>query len=320
VDAEEAFDWSRPFERGARDVSSMAAQHRAHRVFERHGVVPLYLADYPVVMQDAGRAPLREWLAAGQCDIGAQMHPWVTPPFDEAVGEHNSYAGNLPVALELAKAQRLTEALGDAFGEAPRIWRTGRFGAGLRTADILKSLGYLADSSVVPCWPAEGMAVPPARTSRPHWLDRERSLLEIPVSAALVGRLANGRLRHLAPGLFSPGLAPLRLAGALARLGLLERIRLSPEGMTIAEAKRLTRHMLAQGHRVFVLTYHSPSLVAGNTPYVRDAAALDRFLAWLDEFYNFFREEAGGRVGRWQDVRGVPVRANAAQEPADAAS
>jgi len=316
VDAEEAFDWSRPFERGARDVTSMAAQFRAHRVFERHGVVPLYLADYPVVTQDAGRAPLREWLDAGHCDVGAQMHPWVTPPFEEVLGEHNSYAGHLPVALELAKARRLTEALGDAFGEAPLIWRTGRFGAGRRTADILKSLGYVADSSVVPFWPAEGMAGRPVFSAQPHWLDRERSVLEIPVSAALVGRLADGGLRHLAPRLFTPGMARLRLAGALARLGVLERIRLSPEGMTIAEAKRLTRHMLAHGHRVFVLTYHSPSLVPGNTPYVRDAAGLDRFLAWLDDFYGFFREEAGGCFGRWQDVRGVPARATVRPEPA----
>ena len=25
---------------------------------------------------------LREYLADGKCDIGAQLHPWVTPPFD----------------------------------------------------------------------------------------------------------------------------------------------------------------------------------------------------------------------------------------------
>jgi len=318
VDAEEAFDWSRPFDRGAVDVTAMAAQHRAHRVFERHGVVPLYLADYPVVTQDAGRAPLREWLADGRCDVGAHMHPWVTPPYDEALGEHNSFAGNLPAALELAKARRLTDAVGDAFGQPPRIWRSGRFGAGPRTADILKSLGYLADSSVLPLWPATGIAGPAAPSSRPFWLDRGRRLLEIPVSAALVGRLADGSLRHVAPHIFAPGAVRLRLAGALARLGLLERIRLTPEGMTIAEGKRLTRHMLAHGHRTFVLTYHSPSLVPGNTPYVRDAAALERFLAWLDEFYSFFREEAGGSFGRWQDVRGITPQVPVAPEPAEA--
>ncbi len=315
VDAEEAFDWSRPFTRDAQDVTSMAAQYRAHRVFQRHGVVPLYLVDYPVVHHDAGRKPLRDLLQDGLCEIGAQMHPWVTPPFTETLGERNSYAGNLPVALELAKARRLTEALADGFGIVPQIYRTGRFGAGPRTADILKSLGYLADTSVTPCWPAEGIGDALTLSARPYWVDRERTLLEIPVSAALVGRLAKGRLAGIAPYVFEPRIQRLRLGGALAHLGLLERIRISPEGMTIEEAKRLARHMRAEGHRIFVLTYHSPSLAPGNTPYVRDAEQLTRFLAWLDEFYTFFREELGGRFGSWRDVRGVPdpVRCDMAQ-------
>jgi glycosyltransferase involved in cell wall biosynthesis len=315
VDAEEAFDWSGPFRRDAPDVTSMAAQVLAHRVFERHGVVPLYLVDHPVATQDAGRAPLRDLLRSGACEIGAQMHPWVTPPFDEALCEHNSYAGNLPVELELAKARALTETLADAFGEVPRIYRTGRFGAGPRTADILKSLGYLADSSVTPYWPAQGMSGVPgglagnwAFSAQPYWADRQRSLLEIPVSAALVGRLAGARCTRIAPLLFGRIGHRLRMGGVLARLGLLERIRLSPEGMTLVEAKRLVRSMLAAGHRTFVLTYHSPSLAPGNTPYVRNAAELDGFLRWLDEFYAFFREEAGGRFGSWRDVRGVAAR------------
>lgn len=306
VDAEEAFDWSRPLSRDACDVTSMGSQHLAHRVFARHGVVPVYLVDYPVAVQDAGRGPLREMLRDGICDVGAQLHPWVTPPFTEEVGEDNSYAGNLPVAIELEKARRLTGALADAFGAAPLIYRTGRFGVGVRTADVLKRLGYLADSSVSPCWPqattrqgGDAWGSSPG----PYWVDRERSLMEIPVSAALVGRLAGRNGQRLAPFLFHPNSQRLRLAGAAARLGMLERIRLTPEGMTIAEAKRLTRFLLAQGHRVFVLTYHSPSLAPGNTPYVRTVAQRERFLAWLDEYYAFFREEIGGRSATWREVR-----------------
>ncbi|MBO1076767.1 glycosyltransferase [Roseomonas marmotae] len=306
VDAEEAFDWSRPFSRTAYDVSSMASQHLAHRVFERHGVVPLYLADFPVASQDAGRAPLRELMKDGLCDVGAQMHPWVTPPFTEEVGEHNSYAGNLPVALELEKARRLTDALGEAFGIRPQIYRTGRYGVGPRTADVLKSLGYVADSSLAPCWPApshHGFPEAWGSAPGPYWTDAERTLMEIPVSAALVGRLAGRYEGKLAPLVFRPLPGGLRLAGVMSRLGLLERIRLTPEGMTIDEAKRLVRHMLSQGHRVFTLTYHSPSLEPGNTPYVRSLAQRDRFLDWLDEFYTFFREEVGGRTATWRDVR-----------------
>ncbi|HEY8609793.1 MAG TPA: glycosyltransferase, partial [Roseomonas sp.] len=305
VDAEEAFDWSRPFSRSARDVTSMGVQQLAHRVFERHGVVPVYLTDYPVAAQDAGRAPLRELLQSGLCEVGAQMHPWVTPPFDEVVSDHNSFAGNLPVALELEKARRLTGALEDAFGEAPLIYRTGRFGVGPRTGDVLKSLGYLVDTSVAPCWQPVGGGRWGSwgLSARPYWVDRDRSLMEIPVTSGLVGHLARRHGERLAPAVFNPRMVKIGLPGVLSKLGLLERIRLSPEGMTLDEAKRLVRYMLAHGQRVFLLTYHSPSLAPGNTPYVRTAEDRDRFLAWLDAFYTFFAEELGGRFGSWRDVR-----------------
>jgi glycosyltransferase involved in cell wall biosynthesis len=326
VDAEEAFDWSRPFSRQAIDVTSMRSQHLAHRIFSRHGAVPVYLVDYAVASQEAGAAPLRELLADGLCEIGAQMHPWVTPPFVEEVNEHNSYVGNLPAALELEKARRLTSILGEAFGTAPLIYRSGRFGAGRRTADILKRLGYAADSSMAPCWPPES-GNEQVRTGaftfspRPSWIDRERSLMEIPISAALVGGLAGPVGTRLAPFVFDPRLKHSFIPGALSRLGLLERIRLSPEGITLEEAKRLTRHMYAAGHRVFVLTYHSPSLEPGNTPYVRSAEDVQRFLGWLDAYYAFFREEIGGRCASWREVRygaGVRPAASAAPMPATA--
>jgi hypothetical protein len=89
----------------------------------------------------------------------------------------------------------------------------------------------------------------------------------------------------------------------LARLGAVERIRLTPEGIRIEEAKRLVRHMKAAGHRVFVLTYHSPSLEPGNTPYVRNQADLAAFLRWLEEFYDFFTSEIGGECVSWRDLR-----------------
>ena len=89
----------------------------------------------------------------------------------------------------------------------------------------------------------------------------------------------------------------------MSRLGLLERIKLTPEGITIEEARRLVSHMVRAGHKIFVLTYHSPSLEPGNTPYVRSNADLDRFLRWLDEFYDYFTREIGGVCASWRTVR-----------------
>jgi hypothetical protein len=262
------------------------------------------MVDFPVASQDAGRGPLRELWQQGLCDLGAQLHPWVTPPFDETVSFHNSYPGNLPLQLEYDKIARLTEEIDRAFGVTPRIFRAGRYGVGPNTGGILRRLGYLADSSVVPCWSFADEGGPDYRlmSARPFWVDRDRTLLELPVSAAMVGAAA-GFPAAVRARLFRRSSERARLPSVMARLGLLERIKLTPEGIALEEAKRLVRHMVGDGIKVFVLTYHSPSLEPGNTPYVRTPEDLQRFIAWLDAFYDFFRSEIGGSPATWSEAR-----------------
>lgn len=304
IDAEESFNWDRPFSRAEMDVRAMHVQGIAHDIFDKYDVKPLYMVDYPVASQDMSRNVLRDFLKAGKCDIGAQLHPWVTPPFIESVSEFNSYAGNLPPQIEFLKIQALTRELAASFDITPRIFRAGRYGIGPRTASMLIQLGYQVDTSVVPCWNFRAGGGPDFRTmsAYPYWVDDRQELLELPVSAAFVGRLA-GLPPAVRSALFSQYVEKAGLVSAMARLGLLERIKLTPEGISIDEAKRLVRFMRSIGHSVFVLTYHSPSLEPGNTPYVRTVADRDRFLAWLDEFYDFFAREIGGRFGTWQAVR-----------------
>jgi len=87
----------------------------------------------------------------------------------------------------------------------------------------------------------------------------------------------------------------LHFPGLFARLRLLDRITLTPEGVTLSEQKRLARAMLARGHRVFHLTYHGPSLLPGSTPYVQTEADLSQFLDRISGFLDFFLGELGGQ-------------------------
>jgi glycosyltransferase involved in cell wall biosynthesis len=304
VDAEEDFDWTRPFSRAETDVTSIRSQHLAHRIFERYGVVPTYMVDHPVASQDGGRAPLKELLQSGLCEIGAQLHPWVTPPFVENVSTHNSYPGNLHPKLEFTKIQVLTDELTKAFGQPPRIFRAGRYGVGPNTGAALRHFQYEADSSVVPCWSFAGQGGPDFRrvNAKPYWIDPQRRILELPVTAAIVGRAQRLPIA-VTSKCFGRNSEALGLPSVMSWLGLLERIKLTPEGITIEEARRLVSHMVGMGHKVFVLTYHSPSLEPGNTPYVRTEADLAKFLRWLDEFYDYFTREIGGICASWRDVR-----------------
>jgi hypothetical protein len=100
VDTEEEFDWSADFSRNNVAVGHLQQIERLQHVFDEFGIRPVYVVDYPVAAQDEGALPLRAIADSGRAEIGAHLHPWVTPPFEEAVNARNSYPGNLPRELE----------------------------------------------------------------------------------------------------------------------------------------------------------------------------------------------------------------------------
>ena len=57
----------------------------------------------------------------------------------------------------------------------------------------------------------------------------------------------------------------------------MERIRLSPEDYSEPEMRRLTDSLYKSGIRIFVFSFHSPSIQPGGTPYVQNQADLDNF-------------------------------------------
>lgn len=296
IDTEEEFDWSRPHARENTSVTAIAAQGRAQEVFARHGIVPTYVIDYPVAATPAAVAELRAFAEPGHCRIGAHLHPWVNPPYSETVNAYNSYPGNLPAELEREKLESLTAAIAEGFGGRPVIYKAGRYGVGPATAQILEDLGYLIDVSVVPFTSFTGDGGPDFSEAgfEPSWFGSRGDLLEIPLSCGFYGRF-----RSLGPSLF-PQLSGatgmrLRLPGILARSGLLERIRLTPEGVDLAANIRLARSLYDQGCRVFSFTYHSPSLVPGMTPYISSERELSQFLDTMERFFAFFIEDLGGR-------------------------
>jgi hypothetical protein len=92
------------------------------------------------------------------------------------------------------------------------------------------------------------------------------------------------------------------LPGLFARLGLCERIRLTPEGASFAELKRLTDTLIWAGTHFFVFSYHSPSVVPGNTPYVQNEAQLQGFLRVIEEYCEYFFGVCGGAPGTPQQL------------------
>lgn len=296
VDTEEEFDWTAAFSRTSFSVELILKQVLAQRIFDRYGVIPTYVVDYPVASQENGYRPLREFLEDGRCGIGTHLHPWVNPPFEEEVSVRNSFPCNLPPDLELRKLAALTDMIVRNFGIQPVLYKAGRYGADAETAAALEAMHYEIDCSVLPWTDLTPQSGPSFRgcSSEPYWFGDGARLLELPLTTGLVGGL-QGIGESLFWWLDSPQAKRLRVTGAFARARLLERIRLTPEGTTLSEAKRVSRILFHRyGHRVFTVAYHSPSLEFGHTPYVRNAADLANFLGWIEGYLEFFFGELGG--------------------------
>ncbi|MBN8814720.1 MAG: polysaccharide deacetylase family protein [Sphingomonas sp.] len=275
VDVEEEFDWSRPLSRDNRSVGATAALPGAHARFGAAGVQLAMMVDHPVATDQAAIDRIGPLLTGGSM-VGAQLHPWVTPPFDEALTPRNSFAGNLPLGLEAAKIDQLTEAIVAAFGSRPVAYRAGRYGIGPATFDVLADRGYRLDCSMRPGFDYSAEGGPDFGAIGNHAF-RAGQLIALPSTTVFTGMVRRGGL-----GLYrSSGHVPKGRA-LLARTGLLERIPLTPEGIPAAAALEAVRVAVGEGVRVLSFAFHSPSLAPGHTPYVRDEADLAAFWRWWD--------------------------------------
>lgn len=280
IDTEEEFDWAAPFRRDGHGLASVSAFARFIDFCDGFGVIPVFLIDYPIATDPAVAAVLKPALAAGKAEVGIHLHPWVNPPFDEVLSEHNSFAGNLPIELERAKFLALRDAMVEHLDVSPLIYRAGRYGAGPNTAAILREAGVPIDTSVRALFDYSTEGGPNYRDHprHPYWIDRDHRLLELPVTS-----VHTGTLRRQGAQIY-PRLSSAMRSG-LARTRLLERVPLTPEGTSPAEALRAIDTALDQALPLLVFAFHSPSLAPGHTPYVRDAADLEAFYGWWREVF-----------------------------------
>ena len=284
VDTEEEFDWTKPIARDGHTLHSVARLARFQEFCEAKGVCPIYLVDYPIITSPTAVEILRNAVAAGKAEVGVQLHPWVSPPFDEEVSQFNSFAGNLPTELERAKFRNLRDAIENAIGKAPLMYRAGRYGVGPNTADILSDGGIAVDTSVRTTFDYSTGGGPNFRDFpiTPYWIDRTKGLMELPLTTVYWGLL-----RQFGTALYARMWRVPRLRGALARIGMLERIPLTPEGVTIEEALRGIDIAIDMQLPVLVFSFHSPSLAPGFTPYVRNEDDLDALYDWFRQAFAY---------------------------------
>lgn len=304
VDTEEEFDWGAPFTPNEHGLDHVGRLEKFQQFCEGIAVLPVYLIDWPVANCPLAAEILGGAVKSGKAEIGIQLHPWVNPPHNEQVNAYNSYAGNLPHELERAKFTRLRDAIEENFHTRPMIYRAGRYGLGPGSAQMLRDAGVAIDTSVRSKFDYRPGHGPDYRRTPlvPYWLDEPGGVLELPLTSVFWGILRKQG------DLLQPLISRYPyLGGILSKLSLLERIPLTPEGVLAGEALRGIDVALDDGLPLLVLSFHSPSLVPGNTPYVRSEEDLDRFYDWWRTIYAYLAKRGVASTSVAEIIRSVAI-------------
>lgn len=269
------------------------------RLFDDFNVKPTYLITYPVAKDKTAISILKEILEEDRCEIGTHCHPWNTPPFEEENNKENSMLCNLPEELQYKKISFLHDTIQNHFGAKPVSFRSGRWGYSPEVARCQYRLGYRIDTSITPYTDWTGSHGPDFSdiTPRPFKFSIENTnegsmngdLIEVP---ATIGFLQNnfGLSNYILKRLKRKPIDRLRLVGLLHRLKLLNKVWLSPEVSDSKSMIKLTRCMMRKKYSLINMVFHSSSLKAGLTPFVKTKADEKRFYQHLKEFLTFTRD------------------------------
>ena len=300
IDAEED-NWGNS-SLAAYTLENIARLPALQQLFDDFQFKPTYLLTYPVAASKEGVAILRELLEAGKCEIGAQCHPWNTPPFEEERIKSNSMLCNLPADLQYRKMIVLHETIHRNFDIEPVSFRSGRWGYSQDVARNMHRIGYKIDTSITPYTDWTHLSGRDFSHMTPRFFRfsiedvfRESStgqLLEVPVTIGYIGCLN----WHSASGdailqlIKRKPLNRLRLSSILYRLNLMRKVWLSPEVSDATSMIKLIKQLTKHSYEVINMVFHSTSLTHGFTPFVRTKEEEEIFSARIKAVLAFTRD------------------------------
>jgi hypothetical protein len=268
------------------------------RLFDDFYVTPTYLITYPVATDEKAISILSAISADGRCEIGTHCHPWNTPPFEEDYHRHNSMLCNLPSDLQYRKMSFLHGMIKRHLGIDAVCFRSGRWGFSQEVARNLDRLGYKIDTSVTPytAWTRDHGPDFTEMSPRPYKFSSDDifqesadgRLVEIPATIGFLQSnftLSNRIHQVVTRSPFNH----LRLAGPLYRLNLASKVWLSPEVSNLENMVRLTWRMMENDYPLINMVFHSPSLQAGLTPFVKTKEDEKQFFRNIREYLAFTR-------------------------------
>ena len=261
-------------------------------LFDRYGIKPTYLLTYPAAVDRNAISILRKIVEDKRCEIGTHLHPFNTPPFEEEKNDYNSMLCNLPKDLQFKKIELLHNTIHKNFGVEPVSFRSGRWACDENVLENLSKLNYIVDSSVTSYMDWSSDHGPDYSGISPDVYkillnsNSDSHIMEIP---ATIGYLQGDfDVRNKILRTFSyRGLRKLKIAGILDRMQIINKIWLSPEVTEWEKMVGLAKTMEEDGYEVLNMFFHSPSLMAGCTPYTKTEKEVEEFIHRIEKFLEF---------------------------------
>jgi hypothetical protein len=226
-------------------------------------------------------------------EFATHLHPWVNPPFNDdkdIIREYDSYPGNLPKEEECRKLKTLTDIIEAKVGYKPTTYLAGRYGVGKNTYQTLSELGYTTDLSISPFANFTHQKGPDF-SQYDNQVIHKNKIKCIPHTTGYIshiGAFANYLNKDTNT---LPKLNNSFIGKVLLRFLGVKRVRLSPEGFTLKEMKKLTVSLINIGVSEFIFSFHSPSVKVGLTPYTQTNTHVNELKRHTKQYINWFNNQ-----------------------------
>ncbi len=299
VHAEEEFDWNGGFYRSNNQVShGKELIEFVDEIIQVGGKVTLAM-DYAFVDSEDGKQVITHFkpLEGESIEFASHLHPWVNPPFksdSDQVSNFESFPGNLSRSLEFEKLKVLTEKIEQVTGTRPITYLAGRYGTGPNTASILKELGYKVDLSISAYSNFSHIDGPDFTCySNRSYIDGLLTL--IPHTCSIISPI------KMVENYLNTHPSQIHLIQKniffciLSKILRVKKYRLSTEGFTYDNIKKIVESQTRIGQDEFLFSFHSPSTKVGVTPYVKTDKELMSLKEDTLNFITWFLLSANGR-------------------------
>jgi hypothetical protein len=293
---------------------------RLQNLCVQYNIRPTFLVTSEVCADNFAKELLGGFREAQQAEIGAHLHIWTTPPFEDKNGlryndHHHGFANELTESLLRDKIERLTREVAETFGQSPTAFRSGRYGFDNTCARILLDNGYSVDSSVTPYidWSSERGV--PGGTGGPDFTDKgaqhywisagDRRLLEIPVT--ILPTIFPFRVSDALTRMYS-SLGNTLLARGTRKLSFgTQPVWLRPyRTTTSATLKKIVGEARKRDLEFLTMMFHSSELMPGCSPYTTDEREVEALYALLEEFFSLLHQDAVPSVTLSEAARSIP--------------